>query len=112
MRVRRADCGHLVSADCEPNITIADPTHGDREGYACDACLAQARAPRVETKDVRLAKPAAEETDPYRLGRIAGAAGQPDDSCPYPDRRTKDAKEWLRGHREAAEGDGKPNTGA
>ena len=55
MRLRRADCGHLVPADQEPNATIVDPLHGERAGYACAACIEAARPGprRVETKDVR-----------------------------------------------------------
>lgn len=46
--------------------------------------------------------PKMEPADPYEQGRTAAQAGQPEDSCPFPDGRTKDAKEWKRGWKEAS----------
>ena len=93
MRVRIGACGHVVAEDA-PAVVLIDPVHGDREGYICEDCRSRAVAPRVETKDVQPGQRVVD--DPYELGRLASS----EDECPYPDRRTKEAKAWLAGWRE------------
>lgn len=105
MNLRRADCGHYIPADLAP----AGVHVGNEEPvYLCNECAERARGhvARVEKKAVELAQPVplAIEAEAYELGRTAGAYGLPEDSNPYPDRRTKDAKEWVRGYREAKSG--------
>lgn len=41
------------------------------------------------------------DTPPAERGRIAAIAGDDENDNPYPDKRTKEAKEWLRGFQEA-----------
>lgn len=123
MDLRRADCGHMVDAGMEPNVTIHDNFNGARPGRACPECLSAARQPKVETKatvppetrptpppggpsPAPIASPAQAEaptattqepaTPAYKEGRAAAAGGRPQSENPY-DGRKRDGKDWARG---------------
>jgi ribosome modulation factor len=100
--VRRADCGHgFLPIDTPPAARQQNGQH-EQPVYLCEDCRARLGERKVETKDVR---PAATVSapDPYLAGRVAAGMSLTEEACPYPDRRVKDAKEWLRGFREAQE---------
>lgn len=120
--VRRADCGHgFLPLDVPPAAVIQNGQH-QQPVYLCEDCRRRLSTPQVERKDVRPERPAPpkvetrdaapapaavaptmEDGEAYELGRQAARDQRPEDDCPYADRRTKDAREWLRGHRELAD---------
>jgi len=128
MILRRADCGHYIPEDVPP----AGEHHGSGQPiYLCDPCRDAARGhqrARVETKVVepdrtevtlkhrvdyaatdagieRVGDPLDEAVllSPHARGIAAARDGVPEEACPYADKRTRDAKEWLRGFREESE---------
>ena len=102
--VRRADCGHgFLPVDTPPAARHQNGMH-EQPVYLCDDCrsrLLAAAVPQVEFKDAS-AEPATRVVpDPYAEGRRDFHTGVPEDECPYTDKRTKEAKAWLAGWREA-----------
>jgi ribosome modulation factor len=65
--------------------------------------------PRLEVAETKqqYTLPANEElvadASPYVRGEFAALHGEPEGSCPFSDKRTRNAKEWLRGHRAGRE---------
>jgi len=112
--LRRADCGHFIPADAPPAGRHRNGVH-DQDVYLCDDCRSRLCARKVETKPgpaveakavVPPAVPDAPASDlsPYAKGAKVARDGGTEENCPYSDRRTRDAKEWLRGFREANDG--------
>lgn len=115
MELRRCmgPCGGWLAADTPPVGTYTnDGVHSPQPVYLCASCagIARGQQRRVETKEVRppeVIPLVAAEPDFTRMtlaqaqGAEAAVAGKTEDDCPYPDKRTKDHKEWLRGFREA-----------
>lgn len=116
--VRRADCGHgFLPIDTPPAARVQNGQH-EQPVYLCDDCRAGLSAPGVEHKDIRPARPAAipveakvassppaakQNGEAYELGRQAARDRRSEEDCPYADRRTKEAREWLRGFRFVAD---------
>lgn len=101
----------LASERDGPSQASTAPYLGDVAddlGYAHGAAALDAEAdagddpvPAVTTTKTQYEIPASEELAgdivPYARGESAGLEGADEDSCPFPDGRTKDAKEWRRG---------------
>ena len=105
MILRRAHCDHWIPEDVAP---VGVPVGSEQPVYLCAQCEQLARShlkPKVEVKRVTPEEFAARVfQSAYERGRSAATDGIPEDDVPFADRRTKDAKEWLRGHRDQAGG--------
>lgn len=127
LNLRKADCGHWISADAEPvGAYDGGGVHSPQQVYLCEDCLARiAGRPtmqaQVETKEVKpepdrtevklkmradasaadFAEMAKDEpNDPYWQGREARTKGVNQADNPY-DRRTSNGRNWHRGWAEA-----------
>ena len=115
--LRRADCGHFIPADEPPAGRHRNGVH-DQDVYLCDGCRERLNARKVETKvvepghaeplrdgdQVRMETKVVVADSPRALGAKVAREGGTEGDCPFVDRRTRDAKEWLRGFREARDG--------
>ena len=113
MILRRADCGHYIPEDVAP----AGVHHGSEQPvYLCNECAERARGHRnvvqVETKVVH-GTPALDLgaiSEARHLGRLAAHEGKSEEESPY-DKRTRDHRDWVRGHRDAQEAKADGGTG-
>lgn len=122
--VRLASCGHgFLPLDVPPAAVMQNGMH-QVQVYLCDDCRQRLNARKVETKpgpavvrkmqyelprnpELEADEPPpmdlASDLSPYAKGAKVARDGGAEEDCPFSDRRTKDAKEWLRGFREEFE---------